>query len=586
VTSAVDVVTPALTVADRPLAATWLLELVHVRVERALGLVGRATLRFNDPGYALTATKTFELGAKVTIAAPTQGTLIAGTVTGVTLEQAANEQPQLVVVVDDDSYKLTRGTYVSTQLSTSYADLITTLATQAGLQARVGPTPASSLEYQLQAGSNLEFLNSIVDRIGSVWWFDDGALQVQPAGTSTGTVQVALGEQLSEFSVRASGLRPTKLTVRGWDAGRQANLLGESGAISASAPDGNFVSGYVSSTSALGDNEISVADRSPADQSEANDIAAALFEASVAAAVVARGSGTVNAALQPSVTVRVANAGPASGNYLVSEVEHVYSRSGFVTRFVAGPFQPAGLVDTLGPRPPDPSFDVPGLVIAVVTDVMDPDDTGRAKLRYVGIGGKIESPWARIVSFGAGKGRGFQFQPEVDDEVLVGFERGDTRRPVILGGLYSKTNSLPKSAVTDNQIDYRRITSRLGHVVEIADGSGPDQQHILLQLNGGHRLRVGADRFDIELAAGKPLTIKAGSAKFDISQAGDVTIEGKNVTIKAELALKLQALQSATLEGTTQAAVQGAQVQVKSETMTSVQSGGPVSVKGAIVQLN
>jgi hypothetical protein len=40
------------------------------------------------------------------------------------------------------------------------------------------------------------------------------------------------------------------------------------------------------------------------------------------------------------------------------------------------------------------------------------------------------------------------------------------------------------------------------------------------------------------------------------------------------------------LEGTTQAAVQGAQVQVKSETMTSVQSGGPVSVKGAIVQLN
>ena len=48
-----------------------------------------------------------------------------------------------------------------------------------------------------------------------------------------------------------------------------------------------------------------------------------------------------------------------------------------------------------------------------------------------------ESDWARVAQFGAGKKSGASFPPEVGDEVLIGFEFGDPRRPYVLGGLFN-----------------------------------------------------------------------------------------------------------------------------------------------------
>jgi len=298
---------------------------------------------------------------------------------------------------------------------------------------------------------------------------------------------------------------------------------------------------------------------------------------------------SVNSAVKPGSTIGVRNAGPASGNYLVSAVEHTYDHNGFNTRFTAGSRRPSGLVDTLGPSVPDPGFLMSSLVVAVVTDSNDPDDAGRVKVRYTGVAGEVESPWARVVSLGAGNARGAVFHPEVKDEVLVGFEHDDTRRPVVLGGLYSKRNTLPTGPkyITDGKVNYRRITSRKNHMIELADGEQPDQQHILLLIGtAAHKLRLGADRFDIEVAEGKPVTIKAGSAKFEISPTGDVTIEGNNVTIKAKAALDLEGGSKATLKGTAQTAVQGAQIQVKADATASVEAGGPLTLKGAMVAIN
>jgi hypothetical protein len=124
-------------------------------------------------------------------------------------------------------------------------------------------------------------------------------------------------------------------------------------------------------------------------------------------------------------------------------------------------------------------------------------------------------------------------------------------------------------------------------MIELGDGVGPDTQHILLAIGTAqHKLRLGADRFDIEVAEGKPLTIKAGSAKFDISAGGDVTIEGNNITIKAKMALSVEGGTTASLKGTTQAAVQGMQVQVKADAAASVEASGPLTLKGAIVGIN
>jgi uncharacterized protein involved in type VI secretion and phage assembly len=332
-----------------------------------------------------------------------------------------------------------------------------------------------------------------------------------------------------------------------------------------------------------------MSDVPPLTNAEATAMATGRFGDWAAAAVVARGAGDIDGRVKPGITIGVRDAGPASGNYLVTEVEHVYATSGFTTRFTAGPRRPAGLVDTLASTPADPGFLISGLVVAVITDNDDPDGAGRVKVRYTGINGQIESPWARVVTLGAGAARGAVFQPEVADEVLVGFERSDTRRPVVIGGLFSDKNTLPtgEKYVTGGAVNYRRITSRKNHIVEFADGTGPSTQHILLGLGTAeHKLRLGADRFDIEVASGKPLTIKAGSAKFDISSSGDITIEANNITIKAQMALKLEAGTQAELKGTAQTAIQGAQVQVKADGVGSIEAGGPLTLKGAVVGIN
>jgi hypothetical protein len=159
----------------------------------------------------------------------------------------------------------------------------------------------------------------------------------------------------------------------------------------------------------------------------------------------------------------------------------------------------------------------------------------------------------------------------------------------VIGGLFSKKNTLPtgNKYVANGKIDYRRITSRENHIVEFGDGTAATAQHILLQLGTKqHKLRLGADRFDIEVGTGIPLTIKAGNAMFDINAAGNITIEGKNVTIKADGNLLLQGGMKASLESNAQAAVQGAQTDVKATGVANVTAGGALALKGSTVAIN
>jgi uncharacterized protein involved in type VI secretion and phage assembly len=320
---------------------------------------------------------------------------------------------------------------------------------------------------------------------------------------------------------------------------------------------------------------------------EATTVAQALYDDWSANSVVARGVGLVNPKLQPGSSVKVENGGPSSGSYRIGSIEHVYTSHGFYTKFTAGRTRPAGLVDTLGSAQPDAGLLSAGLVVGVVTDNNDPDSMGRVKVKFTGVD-DVVSQWARMVSIGAGASRGAIFMPEINDEVLVGFEHGDTRRPVVIGGLYSKQKTLPDWGMSGSAIEARRITSAAGHIFEFGEvASSPDKSHVLLKLAGGaHLLRLGADKFDLEVASGKPITIKAGSAKFEITASGDVNIEGTNVTIKASAALSLEGNSQATVKASGTAELSGAQVSVKGSATGTVDGGGMLTVKGGMVAIN
>lgn len=75
---------------------------------------------------------------------------------------------------------------------------------------------------------------------------------------------------------------------------------------------------------------------------------------------------------------------------------------------------------------------------ATVVENQDPQQTGRVKVRfYWDRQGKPTEEWARLVLPLGGVRKGVAFIPEVDDEVLVVFERGEAHRPYVIGTLWN-----------------------------------------------------------------------------------------------------------------------------------------------------
>jgi len=183
-------------------------------------------------------------------------------------------------------------------------------------------------------------------------------------------------------------------------------------------------------------------------------------------------------------------------------------------------------------------------------------------------------------------GRGVVLTPEVGDEVLVGFEGGDARRAVVLGGLHGKKDAVPPGAVENGKVVNRRLTSRLGHVVELGDGADAAGQHVLLALEGTrHRIRLGKDRADVEVPSGVPLTVRSGDSSIEMDGKGNLALSGARITLEATQGIELS---GATVEvkGRTKAAVSAATVEVKGSATAAFQGGTTATIKGGTVQIN
>ena len=76
-----------------------------------------------------------------------------------------------------------------------------------------------------------------------------------------------------------------------------------------------------------------------------------------------------------------------------------------------------------------------GLARALVVDVRDPQAAGRIKVKFPWLPGEVET-WARVSLPLGGNRTGLWALPEVGDEVLVGFEHGDVRSPIVIGSLW------------------------------------------------------------------------------------------------------------------------------------------------------
>ncbi len=242
---------------------------------------------------------------------------------------------------------------------------------------------------------------------------------------------------------------------------------------------------------------------------------------------------------------------------------------------------------------------ITGHVIGVVTNNNDPDSMGRVKLGFPWLAPNYESDWARVVQIGMGKEWGNLFLPEVGDEVLVGFEFGDSRRPYVIGGLLNGKSKHPllssavKSSGVSAQIVKRGIVSRIGNQLTFEDEipspltpKPPTKGKITLGDADG-KLQLTFDTVNGELnivcnggvlnPIGK-ITIeqKSTGGSISVKSAGDVTIEAS-----APGKLTLKGGMGVSIDGGT------ANVEVKGTAGVKLDGGaGLVELSGSMVKLN
>jgi len=196
-----------------------------------------------------------------------------------------------------------------------------------------------------------------------------------------------------------------------------------------------------------------------------------------------------------------------------------------------------------------------GVEIGIVTNVQDPDKLGRVKIKFPRLPTTPESSWARVAQPAAGAGRGFYWLPQVNDEVLVAFERGEAHTPYVIGSLWNGKDKPMDGAYTDENTTVM-IQTRSGHKI-VLDDKGGEEKIVIADKSGNRTITfdvkqkkfvIEAKEGDIEIKAEKKIRLEcedleiktSKSGKIDIGSTFDLNVSDK-CTIKSSSQLSLKA---------------------------------------------
>lgn len=188
----------------------------------------------------------------------------------------------------------------------------------------------------------------------------------------------------------------------------------------------------------------------------------------------------------------------------------------------------------------DTRLAMPPLTLGRVTDVNDPENMARVRVRlmaFADVEGQEGELWARVAMPVAGSGYGTLFVPDVDDDVIVGFLNGDGRCPIVLGGVHSANRAPATNPVDGGAIKTWSITGHQGTRVAIDETSaGP---LVVLETPGGVSVTVSDNGTKVVLTnASSTITLDPQGVKIEASgkvevQAASVSVSTGMVTVDA-----------------------------------------------------
>jgi phage protein D len=592
--------------------------LVRVVVDTSLHRLDMFELTFYDRDMSVLVPTGIDIGSEIKISVgdlPLKTDLIVGEVTSIEGDYD-NSVHFTIVRGYEHAHRLQKARRSRTFLDMTDGDIATKIARDADLSIGDVQDPGVTHAYLAQvAQTDWEFLRGRCAEIGFDMRVVDGKFNFSPApGMSVGGLAGAasavgslLGANTLVFGENLRWLRPRvssgglvkEAEVRVWDPDSVAVVSSATDLVSKTADiddtpaalaaaHGGPIPGMPAVTipglpsfGEVSNNAYLVVNRplatGSAAQSAADAVAKGIAEHAASTFAEAEGYAAACPWLTAGAKVTLDNvADRFKGDWYVTAARHeIDDHDGFHTRFevsgrhdrslhglVAGHHadrRAAGLID--------------GLVPGIVTNISDDAGMNRVKVALPWLAPDFETDWARVVMPGLGVSYGLIALPEVEDEVLVGFELGDPRRAYVLGGLVNGNTELElggdpvKQGALGGLVVKRGLVSRLGHKLLIdddGDGNTPPSKSAITLGTKDDKITIQIDDVNKKITilcdsssppaaieikqngAGGSITIEqAGSGgTLTLKSAGDVSVEAAapgKLTLKGGTGVKIDA---------------------------------------------
>jgi uncharacterized protein involved in type VI secretion and phage assembly len=350
---------------------------------------------------------------------------------------------------------------------------------------------------------------------------------------------------LRNFRARLSTAEQVnEVEVRGWDPDKKAKVEGRATTGNGAPQIGIPQPGSDVAKTAWGEAKVAIINQFVRSPSEAETVAQAALDEMASSFVEAEGVCDGNPAVAPGKQVEIEGVGTRfNGKYYVTQVIHEWNKdAGMYTRFMVSGRRNHDLLSIVQ-GPPDKKR-LPGVVVGLVSNNNDPTASGRIRVKFPWLSDNDESAWAPMATPMTGNGRGFQYIPEIDDEVLVAFEHGDIDRPYVIGCLWNGVDTPPLSpsdAVAGNgAVNKRIIKSRSGHIVLLDDTQGSES--ITIQDKNGNQIVLNSPDNSMKIKIQGDLTIEA---------QGSIKISGMTgVEVSSQTTMSIKGTAGTTIEGT------------------------------------
>jgi uncharacterized protein involved in type VI secretion and phage assembly len=146
--------------------------------------------------------------------------------------------------------------------------------------------------------------------------------------------------------------------------------------------------------------------------------------------------------------------------------------------------------------------------------------------------------------------------PQADEEVIVGFEHGDTRRPIVVGSLFNGRDKPGEELLQNKDGTFSVLSNEKIHQHSKKDFEIKSDQNMTVEVQSNKTETIKGNYKNEATGNGN---LKA--QQYVIEAGSSLTVKGVSVTVEASASL--------TLKGAT----------------VDIQGSGPVNIKGAIINL-